>query len=264
MPRDDVDDQPDQPTESPAGKISAQQVLAELLASSQRQEAALAQGLESLRADLDMLWQRVDALGGAAPQQPPPAPPVEQPTVEEPAEPPPIRAETVEPEPEPAPIVTEQPAAATRLDDTQWEHVILGRDLVNNPALADDRAKMMHGLWQGDGEATALVGQLLSFRAAPPEKKPPMLREVGEAYYRWRGAVGQGDDPLRDALLEWIVGVCDDCGIGNRIELVRVGDRYDATRHNAKQPGGEVIEVFGWVVLRDNGRVYTKASVAAG
>jgi hypothetical protein len=33
-------------------------------------------------------------------------------------------------------------------------------------------------------------------------------------------------------------------------------------RHNAAERGVEVADVFGWVVLRDNGKVYSKANVS--
>jgi hypothetical protein len=47
----------------------------------------------------------------------------------------------------------------------------------------------------------------------------------------------------------------------NTIELVHPGERFDATRHNASTRGVEITEVHGWIVLRDNGKVYTKANV---
>ena len=50
--------------------------------------------------------------------------------------------------------------------------------------------------------------------------------------------------------------------IGNKIEIVQVGDRYDMQRHNAKERGVEVSDVYGWIVLRDNGKVYSKANVS--
>ena len=50
--------------------------------------------------------------------------------------------------------------------------------------------------------------------------------------------------------------------MSNTIELVHPGERFDSTRHNASQRGVEITQVLGWIVLRDNGKVYTKASVA--
>lgn len=51
-------------------------------------------------------------------------------------------------------------------------------------------------------------------------------------------------------------------GLGNTIELVNVGDRFDIARHNASERGAVITAVQGWVVLRDNGKVYTKANVS--
>ena len=50
-------------------------------------------------------------------------------------------------------------------------------------------------------------------------------------------------------------------GLRNSIEVIRPGDRYDATRHISPDRGVEVAEVRGWAVLRDNGKPLTKASV---
>ena len=50
--------------------------------------------------------------------------------------------------------------------------------------------------------------------------------------------------------------------MSNTIELVHPGQRFDSMRHNAAERGVEITQVFGWIVLRDNGKVYTKASVA--
>jgi len=44
--------------------------------------------------------------------------------------------------------------------------------------------------------------------------------------------------------------------------LVHPGQRFDAARHNAASRGVEIVAVHGWVVLREGGKVYTKATVA--
>ena len=92
------------------------------------------------------------------------------------------------------------------------------------------------------------------------DRLPTLLKDVGEAWYRWQGE-DSASDPLRDALIAWLHTRLEGVGLGNRIDLVRVGDRYDSKRHNAKNRGVEVTGVQGWVVLRDNGNVYTKANV---
>ena len=63
-------------------------------------------------------------------------------------------------------------------------------------------------------------------------------------------------------MVAWLVRACEQAGMANTIELVSLGERFDSLRHNAQRPGVEITQVLGWIVLRDNGKVYTKASVA--
>lgn len=140
-----------------------------------------------------------------------------------------------------------------------WERAILGDELAAEPLLAAERAELVDALLSGDETAAALVGWLLIFAAAPSDRVPQLLRDVGEAYYAWRPHTG--GDSFRDALIEYIRARCEAAGVGNKIELVQPGDRFDQSRHISKQRGIEVEDVHGWVVLRDNGKVYTKASV---
>lgn len=141
------------------------------------------------------------------------------------------------------------------------EAIVFPHELAYQQPLASERGALLHGLTRGDDTATSLVGQLLIFRSASVEKMPQVLKDLGEAWYRWRPNHAAEPDALRDALIAWVHQRMDAVGLGNRIELVRVGDRYDSKRHNAKQRGVEVSGVYGWVVLRDNGKVYTKANV---
>ena len=87
------------------------------------------------------------------------------------------------------------------------------------------------------------------------------LRDLGEAYYRWQPRTSEAETPWERALVAWLTGRLQDMRLGNRIELVRPGERFDASRHVASQRGVVVETVRGWVVLRGNGKVYTKASV---
>ncbi|MCG8585269.1 MAG: hypothetical protein MI757_11200, partial [Pirellulales bacterium] len=124
------------------------------------------------------------------------------------------------------------------------------------------RQELISGFLAGERAAMGLVGQLLLFQAAPGDRMPSLLKDVGEAYYRWRPQAAQATDPFQHAVMDWLMQTCEQVGSANRIELARPGDRYDAARHHAKTRGLEITEVFGWVVLRDNGKVYTKAAVA--
>jgi hypothetical protein len=146
--------------------------------------------------------------------------------------------------------------------DDRWQRILFGHDLANNQALAALRDKLLEGLLGGERQATGLVGTILLFQAASAERMPQILKDVGEAYYRWNPRTQLGDDPLRDGLINWLRRKCEAAGVSNTIVLVRPGDRFESARHNAKQKGVEVTQVGGWVVLRDNGKVYTKANVA--
>lgn len=160
-------------------------------------------------------------------------------------------------------IPPSEPAAPTRdFDPTDWGPVVLGPQLAGNPALAAGCRALVAGLVEGDARAMKLAGQLLLFRSAPAERYPQLLKDLGEAYYGWRAA-GSDDGPFEAALVAWLSETCAAGGVANSIERVQPGDRFDPTRHQAPQPGVEVAEVHGWVVLRDNGKVYTRAAVTA-
>lgn len=143
-----------------------------------------------------------------------------------------------------------------------WEEIVLGPEIASRPALAFQRQQLITGVLEGNAAACALAGQLLVFRSAPPERLPPLLKEIGEAYYRWQPKTRPGPTPFEEALVASLQRACESAGLRNRIELVDPGERFDATRHNASTRGVEIVEVQGWIVLRDNGKVYTKANVS--
>ena len=158
-----------------------------------------------------------------------------------------------------------QSAPASELAEValaDWERAILGDELAGQPGLAFQRSQLLSGVLEGNAAARALAGQLLVFRAAPAERLPPLLKEIGEAYYRWQPKARPGNSPFEESLAGWLQRTCEAAGLHNTIELVHPGERFDAARHNASSRGVEIAEVLGWVVLRDNGKVYTKASVA--
>jgi len=146
--------------------------------------------------------------------------------------------------------------------DSRWNNILFGPDVANNQALTTLRDKVLAGLLGGERNTTGLAGTILLFQAATPDRMPQILKDVGEAYYRWNPRTALGNDSLRNALITWLHRKCESVGVSNTIEIVQPGDRFESSRHNAKQRGVEVTQVFGWVVLRDNGKVYTKANVA--
>jgi hypothetical protein len=156
----------------------------------------------------------------------------------------------------------EEPDEDTPATSAQWEQAILGPSLAQEPALAFQRQQLLGGVLEGNAGACALAGQLLVFQSAPPERLPQLLKDLGEAFYRWQPKKTPGTNPVEEALVAWLQRSCENAGIYNTIELVHAGERFDSTRHNATSRGVEITEVRGWIVLRDNGRVYTKATVA--
>jgi hypothetical protein len=143
-----------------------------------------------------------------------------------------------------------------------WQEAILGGELAHNPALSADKNQLLKGVLSSDPGACGLVGSLLVFRSAAADKMPPLLKDIGEAFYRWQPKTSNRPSELEKALSEWLMRSCDQAGMSNTIELVNPGERFDSARHNASRPGVEITQVLGWIVLRDNGKVYTKASVA--
>jgi hypothetical protein len=157
---------------------------------------------------------------------------------------------------EPVAVAFEQASA-----EGECELALLGPDLAAQHELADDRRDLFEQARAGDPAALGLLGQLLLFRSATTDRLPVLLKDIGEAYYRWRPAYGD-HDPFRNELIAWLERTCAAAGLSNTIEMAHVGDRYDSTCHNARERGVELAAVLGWVVLRDNGKVYTKANVA--
>lgn len=149
-----------------------------------------------------------------------------------------------------------QPAASR-----QWQRAILGPALAEDASLDFQRQQLLDGILAGEPGACALAGQLLVFQSSPAEKMPPLLKEIGEAFYRWQSKDAPGTNRLEEALVRWLKRACEEAGIGNSIELVHPGQRFDAARHTASGRGVEITRVLGWVVLREDGKVYTKAAV---
>ncbi|MDO4573677.1 MAG: hypothetical protein Q4D98_00520 [Planctomycetia bacterium] len=145
--------------------------------------------------------------------------------------------------------------------NAKLERVIFGDELTGNPALRQERQTIMGGLFGGYPECAYLAGVLLMFRSSAPEKMVLLLKDLGEAFYRWAATYGGDYEPMEDALCSWAERMCEGVGLQNSIELVRPGNRFDSSRHNATSRGVEVTQVHGWIILRGNGTVYAKAMV---
>ena len=177
----------------------------------------------------------------------------------------PIILETPKPQPAPqANPFVQTPAPAKTSDGiskAQLLKMILGAELCSNSSLGVYRDELLDGFLRGDKASAGLIGVMIEFQASTPERMPRLLQDIGEAYYRWHPKRTQGSNPFERALAEYVCKACDSYGIKNSIEIVETGQRFDAGRHNSVNRGVEIIEVKGWVVLRDNGKVYTRAAV---
>jgi hypothetical protein len=152
------------------------------------------------------------------------------------------------------------PPPADRAGD--WERLLLADGLWDEPGLGGLRGEFLDAALSGQRDALVLAAQLFLVQAVPLERLPQVLKETGEAYYRWRPKTAGTEDPLERPLVAWVKRRCDAAGLRNTVEVVHPGDRFDAIRHNAAERGATVSAVNGWVVLRDNGKVYTKANVS--
>lgn len=225
---------------------SSAPALAEVSDGVNRQFAALADGIRHLEERLDAGLDRLAA--GPGPQEP---------QEFQGPEPAPVSGPVIGP-----PAFPSEGDVRSPSEWADWQRALLGAELAEHPGLDFERQRLLAGVLQGDGGACSLLGQLLVFRSARTDKMPPLLKDIGEAYYRWQPKSRPGPNTMEQALVLWLKETMQDAGIGNTIEVVQPGERFDSTRHTASTRGVEITEVHGWIVLRDNGKVYTKASVA--
>ena len=174
---------------------------------------------------------------------------------------------------EPVPVATaaEGPVAAPAGDvgaggGGDWPAVIFSPELRDDSQVAPQIEALCRRVLDRDPAASILAGQLLIFQHAPPERRPQLLKDIGEAFYRCCPTRDEGDDNnvFEQSLARWLERACNQAGFQNTIEFVRPGQRFDSTRHLTDGHGGvEIAQVHGWVVLRNRDKVYTKASVSA-
>jgi len=139
--------------------------------------------------------------------------------------------------------------------------LLLGDELCGDAALAADRSELLAGVQSGDIAAIGLASRLMLVQVAAKAELPPLLKEVGEAYYRWRPKNTDVSDVFEETLVETMHKRIADVGLRNSIEVVQPGDRYETSRHVTPDRGVEVSDVRGWAVMRENGKALTKANV---
>jgi hypothetical protein len=166
------------------------------------------------------------------------------------------------------PIATPAAVHSASGSGESWHQAIFGPQWAAHAKTAPSRQQLLDGVTAEKGvtagkkDAATLAGLLMMFQAAAPDRRPQMLKDIGEAYLRWRPDANDDPDGMRAALVTWLTRHSEESGKSNTIELVHPGDRFDNTRHHAQEKGAEIVRAFGWVVLREGGKVYTKASVA--
>jgi hypothetical protein len=175
------------------------------------------------------------------------------------AAPEPVPAADSEPIPE---DVACTPPPADFGEAQTWERLLLGAQLCELAPLEDDRRTLLEGVLRRDADAVGLASRLMLVQVAAAEEVPSLLKEIGEAYYRWRPKTVENEDAFELALAAGLRQRSADVGLRNAIDLVHVGDRYDSSRHTSSDRGIEVASVRGWIVLRENGKALTKANVS--
>lgn len=146
--------------------------------------------------------------------------------------------------------------------DQKWAQVLLGDELWSNADLAADCVRLIEGFLRRDEAVCTLSANLLLFQSSPPERLPHLMKDLGEAYYRWQPKLGDRVMPFEAALSSWAVKCGEAAGVRNRIEFVRPGSRFNPQQHKATDRGVEITQALGWIVLREDGSVFQKASVA--
>jgi len=223
--------------------------------------------------NLNTIYARVESGFGAiqggvvaAPASGAPTPAPQEVPQEEAAPAEPVAAPAPEPAPASEPVAAPAPAAPKKasggIGNEQWASALIGA-LFKDPLATAYCKKLLQDVLNANNGARIFLGQLLVFRSSAPEKMPQLLRDLGEAYYMWRPMEGSTEDPFEGVIVAWVNETLKEAKIGNYVEAVQPGGRFDSQRHNSgKRSGGvEISEVLGWIVFREGGKVYVKASV---
>ena len=154
----------------------------------------------------------------------------------------------------------EEQAARQAKIEAAWQEAVFGPDLTRDERIKPQRQTLIEAVLRSDPAALGLAGHLMVFQSASPDRIPNLLKDLGEAYYRWRPRKLE-TDLLEQTLVDWLGRKSDAAGLRNRLELVDPGCRFNSAKHRTAGTGVEVVEVQGWVVLRADGVVFHKAGV---
>lgn len=140
---------------------------------------------------------------------------------------------------------------------------LFGRDLIDDARTEAGLVELTRRITDDDPKAVGLVGQLMSWRSASRERLPKLLGEVGDAYYACFPRTSDQIAPLEQALVVILARKCVECDVPNSIELVRLGERFDPSRHRLRvgERGVEVTEIHGWIVVGPDGQILNRAQV---
>lgn len=143
----------------------------------------------------------------------------------------------------------------------QLDKAVFG-EMALEPSIQNVRQYVLQGILAHDAVCSYLGGILMMFQSSTPEKMVLLLKDLGEALYRLVNSLPESDlEQFEDSVARWAQWLCESAGLQNRIELVHPGQRFDSARHNSALRGVTVTQVMGWVILRGNGSVYSKALV---
>lgn len=157
--------------------------------------------------------------------------------------------------------VSKPVSARQSADLAQLDKAVFG-EMALEPSIQNERQYILQGILAHDAVCSYLGGILMMFQSSAPDKMVLLLKDLGEAFYRWVNSMPENNfEQFEDVLARWAQWLCESAGLPNHIETVMPGQRFDAARHNSVSRGVTVTQIHGWVVLRGNGSVYSKALV---
>lgn len=173
-----------------------------------------------------------------------------------------LRAAPASPQPDERPFEIDlEPEAAVPPAagaDSQLAGVVLG-ELASDPTMSAVSDKLLQQVLAGESAACQLSAFLLLFQRGATKDCHQWLKPIGEAWYHW---AGQEQQAARGALIDWLNAECSRRNVPVSVNEVEEGVRFDSSRHlPAEQPGRDVCEVRGWLVLREDKSIYAKALV---